>query len=496
MVGDVIAGKYRIDGIAGEGGMGIVYEAEHLVLGQRVAIKIVLPGALGSAEAVERFCLEARAAAKIESDHVVRVIDAASLPTGEPYLVMEYLAGCDLAALLEKSGPLPSVEVVDYALQALEGLAHAHANSVIHRDLKPANLFLAKCADGRELVKVLDFGLSKSLALPDDGRLTGPRILGSPAYMSPEQLRNADLEPRSDLWSLGVVVYELVCGKLPFVGKTVTELLVTILEADPIPLFERARNIPPALSEIVARCLRKNAADRWGNAGELAAALAPYSSGAWTGVVERIDGVFKRAAERDAKSSEPQRRFDSYELALQDLEKARSTRPRAESEPVPVSVASTLPPAGAEAPNTRVTRLPARPAPTTEKPALRILLIEDSEIALAVHDSLLRRAGFDVRTTMSVGEFDVLLEGWAPHLVLMDIEMPEVSGDMLCLRVKERVGASVPIVLLSGSPPDVLARRGRTGRADAYLSKDTTGADFVEYVRNICAITYSPEDLP
>src|SRR5687768_4430459 len=139
LVGDVIAGKYRIDSVAGEGGMGIVYEAEHIILRQRVAVKALLPGTVTSAESIERFSLEASAVARIACEHVVRIMDAGSLPNGAPYIVMEYLEGCDLAELLARRGPLPPAEVVDYALQALEALAHAHAARVIHRDLKPPN---------------------------------------------------------------------------------------------------------------------------------------------------------------------------------------------------------------------------------------------------------------------------------------------------------------------------------------------------------------------
>jgi serine/threonine-protein kinase len=499
LVGDVIAGKYRIDCIAGEGGMGIVYEAEHLVLGQRIAIKVRLPSATSSADAVERFCLEARAAARIENEHVVRVMDAGSLPTGEPYLVMEYLDGCDLKLLLERRGGLPVSEAVDYALQALEGLAHAHASGVLHRDLKPANLFLATSADGRRIIKVLDFGISTPITTPKDGRLTGPsRILGSPVYMSPEQLRNETLGARSDLWSLGVVLYELVCGRAPFENEVFGALVSSILAGELVPLSSRAPDVSQALSDVVARCLEKSAAARWRDAGELARALAPHGSGAWSGAVERIERVIARAGRgAGPRSSGLLRRFESYELALQDLETEAEPASDFENEATPASVASTLPPMGAEAVADRVTRLPARPASIpAKKSALRILLIDDSELALAVHDHWLSSAGFDVRTTASVGEFEILLEGWAPHLVLMDVTMPEVSGDVLCRQVKERLGGAVPVVLLSGLPNEVLETLARKGRADAFLSKDTVGPQLVEYVRNICAMTYSPEDLP
>src|SRR5688572_27335666 len=191
-IGDVVAGKYRLEKVAGEGGMGIVYAAEHLVLKQRVAVKVLLPNAASSDAVIERFAREARAAAKINSEHVARVMDAGSLASGAPFLVMEYLEGCDLEELLALKESMSVTEIVDYLLQALEGLAHAHAVNIVHRDLKPANLFLACRPDGGTAIKLLDFGISKAMkSTAGEKRLTGQHVLGSPVYMSPEQLRNA-----------------------------------------------------------------------------------------------------------------------------------------------------------------------------------------------------------------------------------------------------------------------------------------------------------------
>lgn len=296
-IGDVIAGKYRLEKVAGEGGMGLVYAAEHLVLKQRVAVKVLLPDAATSEAVVERFSREAQAVARIQSEHVARVMDAGSLASGAPFLVMEYLEGCDLEEFIELQGTLPVVEVCDYMLQALEALAHAHAAGLVHRDLKPANLFLACRPDGGNVIKMLDFGISRSVkASPEQKRLTGHHVLGSPVYMSPEQLRNAtEIDGRADLWSLGVVAYEMLSGAPPFDGDGVGEIFAAILEAEAVPLHERDAKVPEELSAIIAKCLRRNPDERWSDAAELARAVAPFGTGAWTSLVERAEQVLARA---------------------------------------------------------------------------------------------------------------------------------------------------------------------------------------------------------
>lgn len=318
-IGEVIAAKYRLDRVAGEGGMGVVYAAEHLVLKQRVAVKVLLPDAVASEAVVERFAREARAAAKIDSEHVARVLDAGSIANGAPFLVMEYLEGCDLEELLHLQKTLPVADVVDYVVQALEGLAHAHAANIVHRDLKPANLFLACRPDGSNAIKVLDFGISKTTrGRPEDKRLTGHHVLGSPVYMSPEQLRNAtDIDARADIWSIGIVAYELLCGAPPFDGDGVGEIFAAILEKEPVPLTTLDASIPPALSDIVARCLRRDPNERWGDVGELARALAPFGSDASAPIVDRTEQVLARAKQMRVASTplETRRVVDAIDAA-------------------------------------------------------------------------------------------------------------------------------------------------------------------------------------
>src|SRR5580698_8121411 len=204
--GDILAGQYRVERVLGIGGMGVVVAAHHIQLDEKVALKFLLPDALGDADAVSRFAREARAAVKIKSEHVARVIDVGELANGAPYMVMEYLEGSDLAGKLASSGPMALDQAVSFVLQACEALAEAHVLGIVHRDLKPANLFLANRPSGPPVVKVLDFGISKSMGGESSGQLTSTAtIIGSPMFMSPEQLLSSkDVTPRSDIWSLGI----------------------------------------------------------------------------------------------------------------------------------------------------------------------------------------------------------------------------------------------------------------------------------------------------
>jgi serine/threonine protein kinase/tetratricopeptide (TPR) repeat protein len=277
--GEIVAGKYRVEGILGAGGMGVVVAARHLQLKQPVAIKFLLSATLSGADGIARFLREAESAARIQSEHVARVLDMATLDDGTPYMVMEFLAGRDLAQLLDERGPLPLEEAVGYVLQASEGIASAHAAGIVHRDLKPSNFFLAEGA-GRSIVKVLDFGLSKVRASSpaEDAKLThSAAILGSPLYMSPEQMTSAkDVDERTDIWSLGASLFQLVTGQAPFPGESITEVVSKVLYKEPPSASMLRADLPPAFAEALARSLEKDRDRRYGSVAEFAAALAPF----------------------------------------------------------------------------------------------------------------------------------------------------------------------------------------------------------------------------
>jgi len=304
-VGDVLAGKYRVDKILGLGGMGMVVAATHLELDQQVALKFMLPAALESPEASARFLREARAAGKLTSEHVCRVTDVGRFDSGEPYIVMEYLEGYDLGTMLKKRGPLRVGPAVDYILQACEGLAEAHAQGIDHRDLKPDNLYLSARADGGHIIKVLDFGISKSTVTGIATR-TGD-ILGSPAYMAPEQMRSTkDVDSRADVWSLGAVMYQLLTGRLPFTGDSLPTLCLSVLNDDPIPPNEFREDMPVGLAAVILRCLGKEPEARFADVGELAAALGPFASPAGFGSVTRVQSALKgRQAPPDPSQTIP-----------------------------------------------------------------------------------------------------------------------------------------------------------------------------------------------
>jgi serine/threonine protein kinase len=301
-LGDVLVGKYRLERVVGEGGMGTVFAAHHEVLDQTVAVKILAPELAQSREIAERFLQEARAAAKLQSEHVARVMDAGISETGLTFIVMECLDGYDLGELMKIGGPpLPTEEVVDYALEALEGLAHAHRAGIIHRDIKPGNLFLATRTGGPSVIKLLDFGISKATT----GRVGkefrtltgGHQIIGSPGYMSPEQVRDpSTVDGRSDLWSLGIVMYELLTGKPAFSGQGPMKIFSSILENALAPLRSVREDVPEGLESVIARCTQRDRGKRYRDVAELARALAPYGSARSAPLVERIETLMQGIA--------------------------------------------------------------------------------------------------------------------------------------------------------------------------------------------------------
>jgi serine/threonine protein kinase len=288
-VGNILAGKYRVDKILGRGGMGIVVAATHLELETSVAIKLLLPEVRGNQEVVTRFAREARAAAQIKSEYVARTLDVGKLDSGCPYIVMEYLEGADLSQRLAQQGPLPIPEAIRLILQACDALAEAHALGIIHRDLKPSNLFVTRRRDGTEVAKMLDFGISKLSPTggtgPDLSMTRTTSVMGSPLYMSPEQLVSSrNVDPRSDIWALGVTLYEALAGLPPFGGETLPELITRVMTQPAPPLSSLRPDAPAQLEAVIMRCLAKEPAARYQSVGELAAALLPFAPASTTGV--------------------------------------------------------------------------------------------------------------------------------------------------------------------------------------------------------------------
>jgi eukaryotic-like serine/threonine-protein kinase len=280
--GQVVGRKYEIIDMLGMGGVGFVVAANHIELGEKVALKFLKPEMLVNPEVVGRFAHEALAAVRIKSEHVARVFDVGSLPDGTPFIVMEFLEGRDLFDVILQDGPQPVRRAVDFLLQACEALADAHSCGVVHRDIKPENLFLLQRSEGIELIKVLDFGISKLALTGSAIKSKVPLIrtmlpMGSPVYMSPEQIRaSKDIDCRTDIWSIGCVLYELLTGKAAFDAPSLTQLSATILEQHPnLPSAEHPE-IPKEIDAIVAKCLEKNPKDRYQNVAELAMALYPF----------------------------------------------------------------------------------------------------------------------------------------------------------------------------------------------------------------------------
>jgi serine/threonine-protein kinase len=273
--GEILLGKYRVEEIVGVGGMGRVVKASHLYLQQPVAIKILLPEMADSQSTVARFLREAQATVRLRSEHIARVMDVGAMPDGAPFMVMEFLEGHDLNQILRHHGPQQPQAVVDLMLQACEGMAEAHAMGIIHRDIKPSNFFITRRPDGSNLLKILDFGISKTSA--ELSELTGTQtVIGTPTYMAPEQMVSArSTDPRSDIWSIGVVMYQLLEGRPPFEAETYAQLVLKVGTAPPAPLHVP---LPPGLQDIVFRCLEKDPGRRIQSVGELARMLAPYAS--------------------------------------------------------------------------------------------------------------------------------------------------------------------------------------------------------------------------
>jgi serine/threonine protein kinase len=429
--GTVLAGKYRIGPVLGRGGMGMVAFAHHLQLKQPVAIKFLHPFVGHDGDAVTRLLREAQAAARLRSEHVARVLDVGASGNGTPFIVMEHLEGQDVASLL-RAGPVPPSTAVDIVVQACEALAEAHALGIVHRDLKPSNLFVTRRLDGSTLVKVLDFGISKTTVdtdagVPDTQVIQGDAIdtqrsgddaggddvivppppaaawiepgatrteavMGTPGYMSPEHMRSSKhVDARTDVWSIGVVLYELLAGRRPFLADTRVALR-TLVEAAPLPPLPPS--VSTGLARAVARCLVKDPADRFPDVAALTAALAPFAPApdevqAAAARMARVLGSTRPATELDLGFEvRPARARRSRQAAAVAALAVGVTaaialvgRSPSRSEPMPAASPSLAP---AQAPRVEPTELappgpavPAGPATIDAPPASPAPLVEE-----------------------------------------------------------------------------------------------------------------------
>ncbi len=308
-VGEIVGGKYRVDAILGQGGMGVVVRATHLQLETAVAIKFLLSRSKGEAEL--RFLREGRIAARLKSQHAAKVVDV-GLHGAAPFLVMEYLEGEDLAALIGRTGVLSIEDAVTYVLQACEALAEAHSLGIIHRDVKPANLMLTKGPGGAPCIKVLDFGVSKAVgslgaAGTEEARLTAAsQMLGSPLYMAPEQVSQAaTADGRADIWSIGVVLYQLLTGTTPWTGTSILALLCAMVKEPPTPIAQLRPDVPAGLCAVIFQCIEQDRDRRWSNIADFAAALAPYGQEPVEAVLQRIASSHRLPVPEPARPTEP-----------------------------------------------------------------------------------------------------------------------------------------------------------------------------------------------
>jgi eukaryotic-like serine/threonine-protein kinase len=337
--GEVLDGKYRVEQLLGEGGMGAVAKATHLLRRAPVALKFMSGAVLSLPGAVERFINEGVAASQIDSDHVVKVFDVGRLPSGAPYLVMEYLDGCDLGQLLEREGPtLETARAIHFAVQALRALHTAHAAGIIHRDMKPSNCFVIAKDGEPDFVKLVDFGISK-VRTADDGKaahLTRTNsALGTPLYMSPEQARSPrDVDHRTDLYSVGAILYEMLAGRTPYLADSgeFTEMLFKLFTTEPAPLAQSRPDLPEALTAVVGRSLQRDPGARFASAAQMADALAPFADARSAQVLSRLrSGVRsqKPAPFHSVSRLEPETLAKQSEATAQTCASAEgvSTRP-------------------------------------------------------------------------------------------------------------------------------------------------------------------------
>jgi serine/threonine protein kinase len=289
-IGDVVDGKYKVEEKIGTGGMAVVFSARHMKLDERVALKFLDPRLVASSDAKVRFAREAKASFSLRSEHVARTLDIGEMPGGTPFIVMELLEGVTLGKWVEDNG-LPTVaQALAFTAQMCEGVAEAHSKGIVHRDIKPENLFVTPRRGQEPLIRVLDFGISKALLGEREGSLTGTNdLIGTPSYMAPEQFAHArTADPRADVWSLGIMLYWLLCGTTPFDAPTPMGIMSAILTRKPVGPSAHKSSVPRALDEICLKCITQEREGRYANAQELLRAITPHLTRAMGGTTQDL----------------------------------------------------------------------------------------------------------------------------------------------------------------------------------------------------------------
>ena len=337
LIGQVLAGKYRIEEKIDEGGMGCVYRATHVLMEKTVAVKVLHPALAADDRIVARFTREAKAASRISHPHAINVTDFGESEKGVVYMVMEFLRGRTLKDIIRAGGPLPLARTVEIIRQVAGALDDAHAEGVVHRDLKSDNIMLEEVAGGGDWAKVLDFGIAKIQQDVDqtDPGLTAPNlIIGTPQYMSPEQCSQASrIDARSDIYSFGVILFEMLAGHVPFTGDSPTAIMMKHMQAPPPSVLDERKDLPPGVGRVVARALAKRPEDRFQKAGELADALAAAAAeeAPAVGAIDTDRIVIPTAP------NEPARPTVAAEDDEATVVSASHARPEAEELPPPVA---------------------------------------------------------------------------------------------------------------------------------------------------------------